>query len=167
MLFQWDIGKDSPALIEELYWGNRKGAPEAANEAPGEPPVKKRRGRKKVQKDAPPVAPREIPKLDPEEEAVRSFAHELFSGAVSKALDLDSLIRRHAENWRLERMPVVDRNILRLAIFEMLHLPETPPAVVINEALEIARKFSEEESVAFINGMLDQVRKEMESVPPA
>jgi len=129
MLFQWDIGKDSPESVIELFWGNRQRGPE-----------------------------------NPEDEPLRSFANELFRETVVVAGEIDVLIRQHAEHWRLERMPVVDRNILRLAIYEILHRRETPPAVVINEALEIARKFSDEESVAFINGLLDSIRKEAESV---
>ena len=72
---------------------------------------------------------------------------------------LDPLIAEHAEHWRLERMAAIDRNILRLALYEILHYPETPAAVAINEALEIARRFSGEESVEFVNGVLDAIRK--------
>ena len=96
----------------------------------------------------------------PEDEVIRTFSNELFTGTSSKIESIDRLIRQYAENWKLERMAAVDRNILRLAIYELLHHKETPPAVVINEALEIARKFSEEDSVSFINGVLDSVRKQ-------
>ena len=75
------------------------------------------------------------------------------------APDIDHRISEKSANWKMERMPVVDRNILRLAIYEMSR-QETPPAVVIDEALELARQFSGEESVAFINGVLDAVHKE-------
>ena len=74
------------------------------------------------------------------------------------------LIGRHAENWRLDRMAVVDRNILRLATYEFLYDAETPKTVVINEAIEIARRFSAQESPQFINGILDSIRKEVESM---
>lgn len=77
--------------------------------------------------------------------------------------ELDRRIREHAEHWRLERMAAVDRNLLRLALFELLHYPETPPAVVINEALEIARRFSDKDSVDFVNGVLDAIRTSLPS----
>jgi len=84
---------------------------------------------------------------------------ELVRGTLRVQPDVDELIRRHSVNWRLERMPLVDRNILRMGIFEMLHLG-TPPAVVIDQAIELARRFSGEASVPFINGVLDAVRRE-------
>ena len=71
------------------------------------------------------------------------------------------MIREHAENWRLERMAAVDRSILRVAVYELLHCPETPPRAVINEALEIARRFSGEGSVEFVNGILDTIQKSL------
>ena len=77
---------------------------------------------------------------------------------------IDELIGRHAENWRLDRMAVVDRNILRLATHEFICDAETPKTVVINEAIEIARRFSAQESPQFINGILDSIRKEVESM---
>jgi N utilization substance protein B len=88
----------------------------------------------------------------------RKFANELFEGAVKEAKELDELIGKHAENWRIERLAAIDRAILRLAIYE-LRKPETPPKVVLNEAIEMAKKFSGEESAPFINGILDAVRK--------
>jgi len=99
-------------------------------------------------------------KIDPESEA---FARALFEGAVAEVGELDRRIREHAEHWRLERMAAVDRNLLRLALFELLHYPETPPAVVINEALEIARRFSDKDSVDFVNGVLDAIRTSLPS----
>jgi N utilization substance protein B len=102
-----------------------------------------------------------------EDDAQRAFANQLFLGAVAAAEEIDRLIASHAEHWRMDRMPAVDRNILRLAIYEMTHYRETPPAVIINEALEIARRFSSDESVQFINGVLDSVRKELETPHPA
>ena len=87
------------------------------------------------------------------------FMEELATGACAISADLDRLIEQNSQNWRLERMPMVDRNILRLAVFEMTKRG-TPPAVVIDEALELARQFSGEESVGFINGVLDAVNKE-------
>ena len=90
------------------------------------------------------------------------FTDALVRGAVVSQDEIDQYILSHSENWRLERMPVVDRNILRLAIYEMMR-EATPHAVVIDEALELARRFSGEESVAFINGVLDAVRKKLEA----
>ncbi len=93
------------------------------------------------------------------------FTEELARGASACSAEIDQRIAAHSEHWRLARMPAVDRNILRVAIYEMVWV-KTPPAVVINEALELARRFSGEESVPFINGILDAVRRETEP-PPA
>jgi N utilization substance protein B len=93
---------------------------------------------------------------------VRDFAEDLFRVATSRAAEIDGLIEGHAEHWRMKRMAAVDRNLLRGAVAELLGFPVTPRAVVINEALEIARKFSSPESVQFINGVLDSVGKELE-----
>ena len=87
------------------------------------------------------------------------FLEHLVRGTAEKAGEVDALISSHAEHWRLERMPAVDRTILRLAIYAMRNT-ETPAPVVIDEALELARRFSNEESVHFINGVLDAVRRE-------
>ncbi|MGH9469216.1 MAG: transcription antitermination factor NusB [Terriglobia bacterium] len=95
-------------------------------------------------------------RLDAETEA---FARALFQGTVEHAEALDSLVRAHSEHWRLERMAAVDRNIIRLALFELFHVPENPPAVVVNEAVELARRFSTADSVEFVNGVLEGVRK--------
>jgi N utilization substance protein B len=92
---------------------------------------------------------------------VEDFARLLFQGVVDDIKRLDELLRAHAENWRLERMAAVDRSILRLAVYELLHCPETPPHAVINEALEIARRFSGDGSVEFVNGILDSVMKSL------
>ncbi|MBZ5705873.1 MAG: transcription antitermination factor NusB [Acidobacteriia bacterium] len=93
---------------------------------------------------------------------VRSFADDLFRVASDRATEIDGLIEHHAEHWRMERMAAVDRNLLRAAVAELLGFPSTPRAVVINEALEIARKFSSPESVQFINGVLDSVGREVQ-----
>ena len=97
-----------------------------------------------------------LQKTDPEEE---SFARSLFEGTVSEVGSLDPMIREHAQHWRLERMAAVDRNVIRLALYELRHYEETPHAIVINEALELARRFSTADSVEFVNGVLDAVRK--------
>ena len=88
------------------------------------------------------------------------FMEQLARGASEMASDIDHRITAKSANWKLERMPIVDRNILRLGIYEMSR-QDTPAAVVIDEALELARQFSGEESVAFINGILDAVHKEL------
>jgi len=93
------------------------------------------------------------------EETVRTYAEFLYFGTLEHKAEIDKIIQKFSEHWRLERMAVVDRNILRLAVFEFLHETETPTTVVINEALEIARKFSTEESTQFINGILDAINK--------
>ena len=92
---------------------------------------------------------------------VESFARGLFRGAVDNIESLDQLISKHAANWRLERMAAVDRSILRVAVYELLHDPETPPNAVINEALEIARRFSGDGAVEFVNGILDTILKQL------
>jgi len=97
-----------------------------------------------------------------EAEETRTFAEALASGTVAHVEKIDALIASHAENWRLDRMAVVDRNLLRLATYEFLYDAETPKTVVINEAIEIARRFSAQESPQFINGILDSIRKEVE-----
>ena len=95
--------------------------------------------------------------------AVVDFARLLVTRTVEHVEEIDALIRRHAEHWRLDRMAVVDRNLLRLATQEFLYDKETPKTVVINEAIEIARRFSSQESPQFINGILDSIKKELES----
>jgi N utilization substance protein B len=92
---------------------------------------------------------------------VRDFANDLLRGALEKLPEIDAKIRTLADNWDFERLAVVDRNILRLAVYEMLYRPEIPPVVSINEAIEIAKKFSTAESGKFVNGLLDRVKKEL------
>ena len=96
------------------------------------------------------------------EEDVRGFADDLFRVASDRGPEIDKTIESHAEHWRMERMAAVDRNILRAGVAEFLGFPSTPKPVVINEALEIARKFSSPESVNFLNGVLDSVAREMD-----
>jgi transcription antitermination protein NusB len=91
--------------------------------------------------------------------ALRDFTERLVSGTLARRDELDAIISRQADHWRLARMPIVDRNILRLALFELLHEPATPRPVVIDEALEIAKRFSTPRSSQFINGILDGVLK--------
>ncbi|HXZ80563.1 MAG TPA: transcription antitermination factor NusB [Terriglobales bacterium] len=123
MLFQADMGKQTPEQVRRTFWAERN---------------------------------------DTESE-VRGFADDLFRVASDRAEEIDSLIEKHAENWRMERMTAVDRNVMRAAVAEFVGFPATPGPVVINEALEIARKFSTPESVNFINGVLDSVAKDLEA----
>jgi len=123
MLFQWDMGKQSPDHVRKTFWAER-----------GEV-----------------------------DEETRGFANDLFNLAVERQAQIDELIQKHAQHWRMERMAAVDRNVLRTGVAEFLGYHHTPRPVVINEALEIARKFSAPESVQFINGVLDSVGKELTS----
>ena len=97
----------------------------------------------------------------------KDFANDLFRVAMDHSTEIDGLIERHAEHWRMERMAAVDRNLLRGSVAEFIGFPATPRAVIINEALEIARKFSSPESVQFINGVLDSVARELGEKKPA
>jgi len=92
------------------------------------------------------------------EKTTRAFANQLFEGAVAESAAVDELITRHSTNWRLDRMAAIDRAVLRLAVAE-LRSGSSPPKVVINEALELAKKFSSEEAAPFINGILDAIYK--------
>lgn len=121
MLFQWDMGKQTPEHVRKTFWGER-------------------------------------PEVDGE---TRDFAEDLFNVAVDTAQGVDDLIQKHAQHWKMERMAAVDRNVLRTGVAEFLRYRDTPKPVVINEALEIARKFSAPESVHFINGVLDSVGKQL------
>ena len=121
MLFQWDMGKQTPDHVRRTFWAERE-------DADGE---------------------------------TRGFADDLFRLAVERQQEIDDLIQKHAQHWRMERMAAVDRNVLRTGVAEFLGYRDTPRPVVINEALEIARKFSAPESVQFINGVLDSVGKEL------
>jgi N utilization substance protein B len=94
---------------------------------------------------------------------IRDFADDLIQGTVSKRSEIDNLIQRAAEKWALLRMAAVDRNILRLASYELLYRKDIPPAVTIDEALEIAKKYSTAESASFINGILDRIAKDFAS----
>lgn len=125
MLFQADMGKQTPEQVRKTFWGERQDV----------------------------------------DDGVRGFADDIFRVAHDRAEAIDSLIEKHAENWRVERMAAVDRNVLRAGVAEFLGYPETPKPVIINEFLEVARKFSSPESVHFINGVLDSIGKEL-SAPP-
>ena len=97
------------------------------------------------------------------DDAVITFASSLVMGTAQDVRELDALIERHLQHWRLERLAVIDRSILRMAAWELQHETDTAAAVVMNEALELARRFSTEESVSFINGVLDSIRKSLDA----
>jgi len=120
MLFEWDMARQEPKRVEQLFW-----------------------------------------KSAPASESTREFANQLFEGAVARAGTSDRLIERLAENWRIDRLAAVDRNILRLAIWEF-QSGSAPAKVVIDEAIELAKKFSSAEAPAFLNGILDAVYKSLE-----
>jgi N utilization substance protein B len=135
MLYQWEVGRAPTPEIVRTYWAGR---------------------------DAPPDPEDELADATPDAALVeneRAFANALVEGTVARVAEEDELIAAHARNWRIERMAVVDRLVLRLAVYELLAGPGTPARVIINEALELARRFSGEEPVPFINGVLDSVRK--------
>lgn len=98
-------------------------------------------------------------------EDVRIFANELALGTISHLEEIDERIRIRTEHWRIPRMAIVDRNLLRMAVYEFLYQPSTPKTVAINEALEIARRFSTTEATQFINGILDAIKRDIETNP--
>ena len=121
MLFQGDLGKQTPDQVGKLFWAS-------------------------------------VTDVDDE---TRGFAEDLYRIATSRNVEIDALIEQHSQNWRLERMPVVDRNLLRAGIAEMLGYPKTPAAIVINESLEVARRYAAPESIHFLNGVLDAVARDL------
>jgi N utilization substance protein B len=98
-------------------------------------------------------------------EEVRHFANELVVGTVQNLEEIDERIRVRTEHWRIPRMAIVDRNLLRMAVFEFLFQPATPKTVAINEALEIARRFSTSEATQFVNGILDAIKRDLDGEP--
>jgi N utilization substance protein B len=119
MLFQGDLGKQTPDEVRSLFWKSR----------------------------------------DDVDAETRGFTEDLYRVAEARQVEIDALIESHAQNWRLERMAVVDRNLLRAAVAEMLAYPNTPAAIIINESLEIARRYAAPESVQFLNGVLDAIAR--------
>ena len=110
--------------------------------------------------------PEEVERLfwasrDDVDDETRGFADDLHRLATRREDEVDKLIQKHAKNWRLERMPAVDRNLLRAAVAEMLGYPNTPAPIVINETLEIAKRFAAPESLQFLNGVLDAIGREL------
>lgn len=103
-------------------------------------------------------------KVNPTDDAgAREFAERRVRGVVRERAVLDAAIEHYAEHWRISRMGVVDRSVLRMAIYELMFEPDVPPAVVINEAVDIAKYFSNSDSGRFVNGILDRARKELEA----
>jgi N utilization substance protein B len=101
---------------------------------------------------------------NPAPAAVKDYADRIVAGTGAERDAIDRRIQAVTANWRIERMALVDRNLLRLAVYEFLHEPQTPKKVVINEAIEIAKKFSSEDAVQFVNGVLDAVLREIAPV---
>jgi transcription antitermination protein NusB len=135
MLYQWEVGRSAMYEVTSTFWTE---APKAEADPATEEPT------------PPPAA-----------DASRQFAEELARGVADAVSTLDPLISEAAEHWRIERMAVIDRLILRVAVYEFLHRPATPARVVINEALELGRMFSTDDAVRFINGILDGIRRSM------
>ena len=94
-------------------------------------------------------------------EPLQAFANRVVRGTLDRREEIDALLSAHAQNWRIERMAVIDRVVLRMGVYEMLADPETPSKVIINEAIELARSYSGDEAVGFVNGVLDAVRKQL------
>lgn len=120
MLFQADVGKQTPDQVRQSFWKARE---------------------ETIDNDT------------------RGFAEDLFRVATAREEEIDELIEEHSANWRIPRMPAVDRNVLRLAVAELVGFPGTPIPIVINESLEIAKRYSAPESLSFLNGILDAIAK--------
>jgi transcription antitermination protein NusB len=119
MLFQADVGRQSPDEVRKTFWQARE----------------------------------EV------DEPTRGFAEDLFRVATAREAEIDALLEQHSKNWRVNRMAAVDRNVLRMAVAELLGFPGTPPPIVIDEALEVARRYSAPESIDFLNGLLDAIAR--------
>ncbi|MCP4652547.1 MAG: transcription antitermination factor NusB [Candidatus Omnitrophica bacterium] len=98
-------------------------------------------------------------KNDPQRQEVEDFSHSIFGGVEDNLSAIDSVIKKHVKNWEIGRMAIIDRNILRIACFELLYLDEVPPKVSINEAIELAKRFGDVDSPRFVNGILDKIYK--------
>ena len=97
-------------------------------------------------------------------EEIKEYSTWLVNGVISDQAKIDNIIQQVSEHWRISRMALVDRNILRMAVFELLYEENIAPAIVINEAIEIAKKYSGEEAATFVNGILDAVRKDLKDI---
>jgi len=151
MLYQSDLGGSTLPQIFNTFDLAEYVAQEAAQE--GKPPAKERRAA--VQDDREDYAKRRKRVED-----AFHYAQTLVRGTLDHQQQIDEMIRGQADNWRLERMPAVDRNILRLAVYEMLFEMDIPKLVVVDEAIELAKKFGSEQSGRFVNGLLDGLLKQ-------
>ncbi|MCK4364293.1 MAG: transcription antitermination factor NusB [Candidatus Aminicenantes bacterium] len=97
-------------------------------------------------------------------EEIKEYSTWLVNGVISDQAKIDNIIQQVSEHWRISRMALIDRNILRMAVFELLYEENIAPAIVINEAIEIAKKYSGEEAATFVNGILDAVRKDLKDI---
>jgi transcription antitermination protein NusB len=121
MLFQGDLGKQSPDEVRTLFWPSR----------------------------------------DDVDAETRGFAEDIYRVATTRAPEIDAIIEAHSQNWRIERMAAVDRNLLRAATAELLEYPNTPGPIIINESLEVARRYAAPESIHFLNGVLDAIARDL------
>ena len=112
-----------------------------------------------MRRDIPAAAKQFWKEQDPPDEVVREFTQRLIDGVAANVATIDAKISHYAANWQLKRMAVIDRNILRLGVYELLHTSDIPPKVTINEAVELAKKFGDLESGKFVNGILDKIHK--------
>jgi transcription antitermination protein NusB len=151
MLYQWEVGRLSMPEVMSTYWTFRdpqsttRDPQSAVRESDADGDVRTADGG---------------PRLA-DSEHLREFATALTNGVAANLERIDPLIAEAAEHWRIERMAVMDRIVLRLAVYEFLEQPETPGRVIINEALELARTFSTDDAVRFINGILDGIRRRL------
>jgi transcription antitermination factor NusB len=106
-------------------------------------------------------------RAEEEDKGAREFATQLVNGVAEHREELDGEIRAVAQNWEIGRMAVIDRNVLRMAAFELFHCPDIPPKVAINEAIELGKRFSTQNSGAFINGILDKIKDRARRAAPA
>jgi N utilization substance protein B len=97
-------------------------------------------------------------------EEIKEYSTWLVNGVISDQAKIDNIIQQISEHWRISRMALVDRNILRMAVFELLYEENIAPAIVINEAIEIAKKYSGDEAATFVNGILDAIRKDLKDI---
>ena len=140
---------DRPELLQDREPDAPSPLPEGAERLPAEP----------APEEAPAPAHDGAPTAD--EAAIRAFAEQLIRGTLGHREEIDREIERVSQNWKLHRLAAVDRNVMRLAIYEMKHRPDIPPVVSINEAVDLARKYSTGESGRFVNGLLDRIRTEL------
>lgn len=152
MLYQCEVGRAGALEAIATYWPARDDAAQASDGMAAGNAARRPEADDDAQADL--------------AEPHRAFANGLVRGTLGRVTEIDALLASHTQNWRVERMNVLDRLVLRLGVYELLAEPGTPPKVVLNEAIELARRFSGEESVPFVNGVLDAVRKALQDAPP-